>query len=98
MIINRLIPYLRSEYGEKVLYFFSPDAYLEKQDWTCYKNKKVIKNPLNKNLDDLYDGNTDYNFSVFGEVAEEDKALSVDMTDNIPKAAVDLTQIILIKL
>ena len=41
---------------------------------------------------DLDDGDTDYNFSVFGGVTEDDGELPADMTENIPKVAVDLTQ------
>ena len=43
-------------------------------------------------MDDLDDSDADYDFSVFGEVTEDDESFPADMTDDIPKVAVDLTR------
>ena len=50
MIVDGLIPYLKSKHGDDVLDFFSPDACLAKDDWTWDDEKKMIINPMSKDL------------------------------------------------
>ena len=62
MIADGIIPYLRNKYGDKVLYFFDPEAIVEKADWIWDPEKKVIINPLSKQLDALEGLDSDYDF------------------------------------
>ena len=49
---------------------FTPDACLEKEDWTWDDNKKSVVNPLGADLAVLEDIDGDYNFSTYSGTSE----------------------------
>ena len=89
MIVDGLIPYLKFAYGDEVLDFFDPEAISSKADWTWNDIDKMIHNPLSKDLEELDDGDGDYNF-----VVEFTKDMDGNITDTgergLPKAATEL--------
>ena len=92
MIVDGIIPYLRFKYGNDALDFFTPDACLEKDDWAWDDAKKLIHNPLSKDLDDLEGGDADYDFSIYGDAVEVEDSMPAGITDNIPQAATNIAQ------
>ena len=62
MIIDGIIPFIRSKYGDEALDFFVPEAVDTKSDWSWDDEKKVIINPMSKDLAELDEADADYNF------------------------------------
>lgn len=62
MIIDGIIPYFRSIYGDEVLDFFDPDTILTKSDWEWDEVNNLVINPLSKDLVELDEVDMDYNF------------------------------------
>ena len=89
MIADGLIPYLTAKYGSKVHQFFDPEAVVDKEDWFWDEDKKMIVNPLTKELDGLEDIDSDYDFSdVMGqEENNKDKAVPKAMSEGFTPPA-----------
>ena len=91
MIIDGLIPYLKSKHGDEVLDFFSPDACLAKDDWSWDNEKKMIINPMSKDLENIDAADNDYNFVMEMEGDEKEDTAN-KLLGSMPQAAVELTQ------
>lgn len=93
MIVDGLLPYLRSEYGDEVLDFYTADACVQKEDWEWDNINKTIKTSQSKDLDDLTVVDQDYDFMGFNTTATgQDITTSGKIDEALPKAAVDLTR------
>ena len=57
------------------LYFFTPNACLEKEDWKWDDEPKNIYSPLSKDLYKIDARDADYDFSVYGGVTEKEEVL-----------------------
>ena len=91
MIVDGLIPYLKSKHGDEVLDFFSPDACLAKDDWSWDEEKKMIMNPMGKDLENIDAADNDYNFVIEMEGDEKEETTN-KLLGFMPQAAVELTQ------
>ena len=89
MIVDGLIPYLKFVYGDEVLDFFDPEAIASKADWTWNDTDKMIHNPLSKDLEELDDGDADYNFVVEFSKDNEGNIAGIEERE-LPKAATEL--------
>ena len=91
MIVDGLIPYLKSKHDDEVLDFFSPDACLAKDDWSWDEEKKMIMNPMGKDLENIDAADNDYNFVIEMEGDEKEETTN-KLLGFMPQAAVELTQ------
>ena len=100
MVVDGLIPFLRWLYGDEVMDFFTPDACLEKADWTWDKENMCVINPLGEDLAAIDGADADYDFSVYGEGIEIGREGVHDANDEknrprldvMPQAAAVLAQ------
>jgi len=92
MVADGLLPYLRSEYGDEVLEFFTADACVKKEDWEWDKVNHTIKKQ-SKDLDDLTVVDQDYDFKGIKNTENfQDTTTSEKIDQVLPKAAVDITK------
>ena len=66
MIIDCIIPYIQFKYGDEALDFFVPETVHAKADWAWDDERKVIFNPMSKDLAELDKADADYNFVPVG--------------------------------
>ena len=90
MIVDGLCPYLKSNHGDEVLDFFSPDACLAKDVWS-WDEEEMIINPISKDLENIDAADNDYNFVMEIEGDEKEDTAN-KILGSMLQAAVELTQ------